>query len=135
MKTTILKGVTIGNNVIIGANSLVNKDIPDDVVVAGNPAKIIMSLDEYYQKRKKCQKQEAIECCVEYKKRYNKWPEKHEMREFIWLFEPRDKNSDEVFDEIASLLNNYEETKTKFKNSKVEFNGYDEFLKYCEKKL
>ena len=49
MHSTILKGVTIGNNVIIGANSLVNKDVPDNVVVAGNPAKVIMSVDDYYE--------------------------------------------------------------------------------------
>ena len=36
---TILKGVTAGKNIVIGANSLVNEDVPDNVVVAGNPAK------------------------------------------------------------------------------------------------
>ncbi|EJY53256.1 DapH/DapD/GlmU-related protein [Enterococcus faecium] len=50
MKSRILKGVHIGNNVVIGANSLVNKDVSDDCVVAGNLAKVIMSLDEYYKK-------------------------------------------------------------------------------------
>ena len=39
--TIIIGEIHIGNNVIIGANSLVNKDIEDDVIVAGNPAKII----------------------------------------------------------------------------------------------
>lgn len=52
MHSTILKGVTIGNNVIIGANSLVNKDIPDNCVAAGNPCRVIMSLEEYYKKGK-----------------------------------------------------------------------------------
>lgn len=33
--------ITIGNNVSIGANSVVNKDVPDNAVVAGVPAKII----------------------------------------------------------------------------------------------
>lgn len=42
---TILGGVTIGNNVIIGAGAVVVKDIPDNVVVAGNPARIIRHLD------------------------------------------------------------------------------------------
>lgn len=41
----ILPGVTVGNNVVIGAGSVVTHDIPDNVVVAGNPAKIIKSLD------------------------------------------------------------------------------------------
>ena len=38
---TILKGITIGKNSIIGAQSLVNKDIPADVIAAGVPCKII----------------------------------------------------------------------------------------------
>ena len=38
---TVCPGVTIGNRVIVGAGSVVTHDIPDDVVVAGNPAKII----------------------------------------------------------------------------------------------
>jgi len=37
----ILGPITIGNNVVIGANAVVNKDIPDNVTVAGVPAKII----------------------------------------------------------------------------------------------
>lgn len=47
---TILPGVTIGNNSIIGANSLVAKDVPENVVVAGNPAKIISTLEDYMKK-------------------------------------------------------------------------------------
>ena len=45
--------VKIGSNVIIGACSLVNKDIPDNCVVAGVPARIIETFDEYLQKRNK----------------------------------------------------------------------------------
>lgn len=37
----ILKGVTIGNGVVIGANAVVTKDIPDNAIVGGVPAKII----------------------------------------------------------------------------------------------
>ena len=37
----VCPGVTIGNRVIVGAGSVVTHDIPDDVVVAGNPARII----------------------------------------------------------------------------------------------
>lgn len=49
---TILPGVHIGNNSIIGAGSLVNKDIPDNVIAFGNPAKVIREItaedDIYY---------------------------------------------------------------------------------------
>lgn len=48
----VLRNVTIGNNVIVGAGSVVSKDVPENSVVAGIPAKRIMSLDEFYDKRK-----------------------------------------------------------------------------------
>lgn len=41
----ILKGVTVGNRVVIGAMSLVTHDIPDDCLVVGNPARIIKTID------------------------------------------------------------------------------------------
>ena len=43
-KTTILGGLTIGDNVIIGANSVVNHDIPSNSIAVGAPAKIIKQL-------------------------------------------------------------------------------------------
>ncbi|EGY1308920.1 N-acetyltransferase, partial [Escherichia coli] len=43
---TILPGIIIGENSIIGAGSVVTKDIPDNVIVAGNPAKIIRPVDD-----------------------------------------------------------------------------------------
>lgn len=46
----IMPGVTIGNNVVVGAGSVVTKSIPSDVVVAGNPAKIISSIERYKEK-------------------------------------------------------------------------------------
>lgn len=46
----ILPGVTIGDNAIIGAGSVVTKDIPSNMVVAGNPAKVLCSVHDYIQK-------------------------------------------------------------------------------------
>lgn len=37
----ILKGVTIGDRAVIGAGSVVSKDVPEDCVVAGNPARVV----------------------------------------------------------------------------------------------
>lgn len=42
----ICPGVTIGDRVVIGAGSVVTRDVPDDVVIAGNPARIIRELGE-----------------------------------------------------------------------------------------
>ena len=48
--STIMMGVTIGDNCIIGANSVVSKNIPSNSVAAGMPAKVICTIEEYYQK-------------------------------------------------------------------------------------
>ena len=40
----VLAGVTIGNGVVVGAGSVVTKNVPDNVVVAGNPAKILKKI-------------------------------------------------------------------------------------------
>lgn len=44
-RCTILKGVTIGDNSVVGSQAVVTKDIPPNVVVAGNPAKVVKKLD------------------------------------------------------------------------------------------
>ncbi|EMK5829715.1 N-acetyltransferase [Citrobacter sedlakii] len=43
---TILPGITIGRNSIVGAGSVVTKDVPDNVIVAGNPAKFLRPIDD-----------------------------------------------------------------------------------------
>ncbi|HEM2769082.1 TPA: acyltransferase [Streptococcus suis] len=49
----ILPGVTIGSNVIIGAGAVVSKNIPDNSVAVGVPAKVIKTTDEYFEKIQK----------------------------------------------------------------------------------
>ncbi len=44
-RAVVGKGVTIGENSIVGAGAIVVKDVPDNVVVGGNPARIIKDLD------------------------------------------------------------------------------------------
>ncbi|MBE7036483.1 MAG: acyltransferase [Ruminococcaceae bacterium] len=130
MHSTILKGVTIGDNVIIGANSLVNKDVESGWVVAGNPAKPIMRIEEYYEKRKERQLAEAKELYDFYVRQYHKEPEKRVFSEFFWLFEERKEPIYEPFTEKLKLLGNYEETLQNFMNSTPLFAGYDAFLEY-----
>ena len=51
--TVVLPGVNIGSNVVIGANSTITHDVPDNSVVAGTPAKILCSIENYLDKEKK----------------------------------------------------------------------------------
>lgn len=131
MKSTILKSVEIGDNVIIGANSLVNKDIPSNVVVAGNPARIIMSIDEYYQKRKLVQEKEATELVKEYRKVFNKDPEEKHLHEFFWLFSNGDDAIPECWKRMLFLRGD-EMCTAKFKRNKKKYSHMESFLKTVE---
>lgn len=50
----VMPGVRIGNKVIVGAGSVVTKNIPDNTVVAGNPAREICSFEDYRSRITQC---------------------------------------------------------------------------------
>ena len=70
-ESVVLPNVSIGDNVIIGAGSVVTKDIPCNSIAVGNPARVIMSYEEYCKKvKEKCKR-----ACI-YDEKYtlrNKW--------------------------------------------------------------
>ncbi len=50
MRSIILPGVRIGNHCIIGCAAVVNRDVPDNTIVAGVPARVIGNIDDYERK-------------------------------------------------------------------------------------
>ena len=66
----IMPGVTIGKRCVIGAGSVVTKNIPDGSVVAGVPARVIMTTEEYAQRCKASLKDYDIEAYKKDKKTY-----------------------------------------------------------------
>ncbi|MBQ8374970.1 MAG: sugar O-acetyltransferase [Clostridia bacterium] len=58
----VLPGITIGDNVVIGAGSVVTKDLPDNVIAVGNPCRILREVNdrdkEYYFKNYKIDESE-----------------------------------------------------------------------------
>lgn len=52
MGAYIMPGVTIGNNVIVAAGAIVTRDVEDNIIVGGIPAKSISTIDEYYERAK-----------------------------------------------------------------------------------
>ncbi len=130
--TIILKGVHIGNNVIIGAGSVVTGDIPDNCVAAGNPCKMIMSLNDYYEKRKKAQLAEAAELVSLYRNRYGKEPDDRVLHEFFWLFSDGDSILTPKWKEMMKLVGNETYSYKQLENNVKQFNDMSDFLDSIE---
>lgn len=129
MNTTILKGTTIGDNVIIGAGSVVSKSIPDNCVAVGNPCRMIMSLEEYHHKRIHAQEQEALERVRWFRKTYGKDPEKKDMSEFFWLFSDGNDSLDDTWKKKMQLVGNLELSYKMLRENKKKYDSFEEFLK------
>lgn len=132
VQSVILMGTKIGNNVIVGAGSVVSGVIPDNMVVAGNPARIVRTLDEHYQKRKQKTLSEATVYLKSYKERYGVWPSEKKCGPFYPLFANR-----ETFDYNDPRLNcngdSVEEVRRDFRKSKPMFSSYNELIDYIQK--
>lgn len=115
-KTIILRGVTIGDNVIIAAGSIVTKDIPSDSVVAGVPARVVCTLDEYYQKRKSVALAEAKQYARELYQYRGKRPTVEDFWEEFALFYHEEENYPDTFVQ-------------RIKNVQLPGSLYDEFIK------
>lgn len=77
----MLCNVNIGDNCIIGVGSVVSKDIPANTVAAGNPAKVICSIDEFKAKHEESLKTKSV-----FEKPWYEWSnstkeERQEMKE------------------------------------------------------
>lgn len=109
--TIILKGTRIGRDSIIGAGSVVTSNIPAGSVAAGNPCKVIMKIDEYYEKRKQKYVEEAKAYALELYLKSGKIPRISDFREEVSLFLKRDGSRDRSreIDRSDPLYKSYDE--------------------------
>ena len=134
--TTILAGTTIGNNVIIGANSLVKKDIPDNVVVAGNPVKIVCTLDEFIEKRKIRYVKETKEMAKLYYEKYKLWPDKELFYENFWIFENEYTHLEPYFQDVFNWTQcDKEKMLDKFNTHKKIIDSYEKLIEICKQEI
>lgn len=129
-KCTVLKGVTIGDNCIIGLGSLITKDIPNNSVVAGSPAKVICTLEEYYKKRKVASIEESKAYAREVQKYYGRRPVMEDFREEFPLFWTPDMPVSKEFRELVKfqLAGAYDEF---IVNNKPLYPSFEAFLDDC----
>lgn len=129
---TICKGVTIGDNCIIGIGSIVTKSIPDNSVAAGIPAKVICSYEEYQNKRSKLYVDEA----VEYAREIISSGREPKVKDF-WDDYPCFVDGSNYQDYPYPYMRVFKKKDIfeKWKqNHKKVFNGFDEFINYAKSK-
>jgi len=131
--STVCMGSNIGNNVIIGAGSVVSGKIPSNTVYAGVPARLICTLDEYYEKRKNKTVNEAKLYAKRFHEKYGRYPTEKEMGPFWQLFMPRNVQSVRekfIFTQLSG--DNGEEILRDFMKTESKFSSYEEFIKYID---
>lgn len=133
MNSIILRGTHIGDNVIIGAGSVVSKNCESGWVYAGNPAKKVITVEKFYQKRMSAQLDEAKLLACKYYERFGKKPSPEIFHEFFMLFESEIPQN-EVYKQKMKLGDNYEESCCYLEQHRVKFHDFEEFLDYCLKK-
>lgn len=132
VNSVILMGSKIGNNVIVGAGSVVSGKIPDNVVVAGNPARVVRTLEEHYKIRKEKTKNEAKNTAIEFYNKYGRNPSEAEMGSFWQLFMPHDKQllcEKNIFTKLSG--DSEEEIISDWLEGEAIYESYDDFLRSC----
>lgn len=123
----VLKGVNIGDNCFIGANSVVSKDIPTNSIAVGCPAKVVMSLEDYYQKRLMLCEEEAFDYARSIKERYGRRPVPADFWEEFHLFvsgnEVENYPEIPIKRQLGPIYDRY------IKDHKAKYSSFEEFLK------
>lgn len=138
--------VIIGNNVFIGMNSIitrnvtigvgsiVTKDCESGYVYAGNPAKKIMTVQEYYLKRENAQLEEASHLARMYYEKYGKYPSKNIFHEYFMLFESDETVMNEKdFVDKMKLCGNFQKSIDYMKKNKRDFKNFEVFISKNDK--
>lgn len=131
----VLRGVTIGDNCVIGAGSVVTHDIPANSVAVGTPCRVVCSLDEYYQKRKVEGLPEAVEYVKAFQKNFGRDPFPYELyEEFIYFV---DASNVEVYEQkgvpVRSQLSIAYEAW--IATHKAQFTSYEDFIQYVNQNV
>lgn len=106
---TMLKGSSIGNNSVVALGSVITKPMPDNSVIAGVPARVLCSLDEYYKKRKNKQIEEALEYGRSIIERFGRQPRIEDFSEewVLFLSKQEYEGNEFVRKQVVSRLKGY----------------------------
>ena len=126
--TIVLGGVHVGSNVIIGANSVVTHDIPSNMVYAGNPARPVCTLQEYYLKLKEKELDNAFLRAKHIHDMKGRDPLAKEMGWFGVLYLKRDGESESYLRSLGFNGDSIDEVMQTFFHIAPVFPSYEAFL-------
>lgn len=126
MNVTILKGVTIGDNCVIGAGSIVTKDIPANSVAVDVPCKVICSLDDYFEKRQRDWVNEALDYVCAYRERFHRDPTIDDFRPEFGVY--ADASNIERLDKSPIISRLGEQYGKWLSKHKAPFHDFKEFI-------
>lgn len=123
---TVLKGVTIGDNCFIGFGATVTHDIPANSIAVGTPARVLCTIDEYYEKRKTEALEESFEFARGIVERYHRRPVPEDFTEsFVWFVNGKDIDkypNIPIKHQLGTAYDNYKA------NHVAKYASFDEFL-------
>ena len=132
MNAIITRGVTIGDHVIIGAGSVVTGDCESGFVYAGNPARKLMSLEEFRDKREQQQIKEAKAVYRSFVARFGREPEMGVFSEYFPLFcTPAQAAAHPVFRRQMETGGTFDAYFQWMQSRPPRFESYGAFLAFC----
>lgn len=131
MSAVILMGAVIGDNVIIGSSAVVSGEVKSNSVYAGNPAKYLYSLDDYYEKNKRGFVSSAKVYAQQFYVKNKRYPKIEEMNIYRTLFCSEEELKAYVLN--ANYIGVSLESKKHIKmNFPYDFSSVEELLDYKE---
>lgn len=133
MNSIILMNSDIGDNVVIGAGSVVNGKIPSNCVVAGNPARVICDLDAYHKKLS----EQFINNAILYHNRKRAFlkreVKKEEMAWFNVLWKQEDTVKKAYFTSLKVDGDDHQKVVEDVMKMKPIYESYEDFLQHTKK--
>lgn len=132
VNSTVLCGVSICDDVIVGANSVVTSSITKPGVYMGNPAVKAADTDMLFAFRESKQLDEAYTLAIRYYEAFGKKPPEDVLNEYFYLFTPGNEAAvSEKCRLQMTLCKNFKQCMESFLSSEAEFESYDEFWDWC----
>lgn len=132
---TVLPGTTIGDNCVIGAGSVASGEIEANSIYGGVPCKKICSLEDYYERRRSKQLEEAVTIYKCYRDRFNEIPPVEVFHEYFYLFTSESTDLCAAFLSKAEDHGNASECLDWIDSHVSQFPSYEAFCEYAEEQI